>query len=57
MDRILSKRNAIEFLGLDQKTFENYFESADEFSCLEREGRRGRSYFSQVALEEWKARK
>jgi hypothetical protein len=54
-NRTLSKREAIEFLGLDEKTFENYFQNADEFNCLERRGERGRFYFSQEALEQWKA--
>lgn len=55
VDRILSKREAVRFLGLDKKTFENYFLEADEFSCLKREGGRGRYYFSQSALEGWRS--
>ena len=54
-DEALSKREAVEFLGLDKKTFENYFRVADEFRCLEREGGRGRYFFSRNALQAWKA--
>jgi hypothetical protein len=54
-DEVLSKREAIAFLGLDEKTFENYFRVAAEFSCLEREGGGGMFYFSKAALEAWKA--
>lgn len=54
MDKILDRRQAIEFLGLDEKTFDNYFQNADEFSCLERKNGRGRFYFSQNALAGWK---
>ena len=54
-DETLSKREAIEFSGLDEKTFKNYFQVAGEFNCLEREGGRGRFYFSRRALEAWKA--
>ncbi len=48
----LNKSEAIEFLGLDSKVFENFFRSAGEFSPLPREGR-GRFYFSKTALSEW----
>ena len=54
MNGRLSKREAIEFMGLDEKTFENYFQNADEFRCQERKGGRGRYYFSRTVLEEWK---
>lgn len=54
-DRILTKRQAVDFLGLDEKTFDNYFQNAGEFGCLERRGGRGRFYFSEAALREWKA--
>ena len=54
-DTTLTKRQAVDFLALDQKVFDNYFQFASEFNCLERQGGRGRFYFSQVALEEWKA--
>jgi len=53
MDKILTKREAVEFLALDEKTFENYFQNADEFKCLERKNGRGRYFFSQNALQEW----
>ena len=53
MDKILTKREAVEFLALDEKTFENYFQNADEFKSLERKKGRGRYFFSQNALQEW----
>lgn len=48
----LSKKEALDFTGLDKKLFENYL-SASEFPCLERTGGRGRFYFDQDVLEEW----
>ena len=53
-DEVLSKRGAIEFLGLDKKTFENYSQVAEEFACLEREGGRGGYFFSKNALQAWR---
>ena len=54
MSEILTKKEAIEFLGLDDKTFDNYFKNADEFSCLDRNGGRGRFFFSTSSLKKWK---
>jgi hypothetical protein len=54
MDKILTRRQAVEFLTLDEKLFDNYFKNASEFSYVERKGDRGRFYFSQLVLEEWK---
>lgn len=52
MGRKLTKREAVEFLELDAKTFENYFKSADEFSCLPR--RKGEFYyFDEDELRKW----
>jgi hypothetical protein len=51
---ILSKKEAVSFLGLDEKNFENYFKNAKEFSCLERNGGKGRFLFEKKSLEEWK---
>jgi hypothetical protein len=53
MDKILTRREAVEFLGLDDKTFDNYFKNADEFKCLERQNNRGRYLFNQRVLQEW----
>jgi len=53
MDKILSKKEAVEFLGLDEKTFDNYFKSADEFSSLPRQNGRGRFFFNQTQLQKW----
>ncbi len=53
MNRILSKKEAVKFLGLDEKTFDNYFKNAGEFSNLPRENGRGRFFFKQEELEKW----
>jgi len=54
-ERVLSKKEAINFLGLDPKTFDNYFKNAGEFRCLERKGDKGRYYFNKKELAEWLA--
>ena len=54
MPKILSKKEAVEYLGLDTKTFDNYFKNAAEFACLRRKGARGRFYFNQDILLKWK---
>lgn len=53
MDKILTKKEAIKFLSLDDKTFDNYFQNADEFKCLERQNNRGRYLFDQKVLQKW----
>lgn len=53
MGKKLTKKEAVKFLGLDEKTFENYFKNAEEFRCLERWGGRGRYFFDQEELERW----
>ena len=53
MDKILTKKEAIKFLGLDDKTFDNYFQNADEFNCLARQNSRGRFLFEQKVLQKW----
>ncbi|PIQ69681.1 MAG: hypothetical protein COY22_00390 [Candidatus Tagabacteria bacterium CG_4_10_14_0_2_um_filter_40_13] len=53
MDKILTKKEAVQFLGLEEKTFENYFQNADEFKCLERRNGRGRYLFDQRELRKW----
>ncbi|MDP3962527.1 MAG: hypothetical protein Q8Q03_01520 [bacterium] len=54
MAKIFSKKEAIEYLGLDDKTFDNYFKNAAEFPCLDRNGGRGRFYFDENILCKWK---
>lgn len=54
MAKILTKKEAVIYLGLDVKTFDNYFKNAAEFPCLERNGGRGRFYFDENVLREWK---
>jgi len=53
MDKILTKKEAIKFLGLDDKTFDNYFKSAGEFNHLPRQSGRGRFLFNQEELIKW----
>ncbi len=54
MQKIFSKKEAVEYLGLDEKTFDNYFKNAKEFPCLGRNGGRGRFYFDESVLRKWK---
>ena len=51
--KILTKKEAIEFLGLDAKTFDNYFKHAGEFKCLKRVNKRGRFKFNKSDLKKW----
>ncbi len=53
MKSILTKREAIKFLGIEEKTFDNYFRNAGEFSCLPRKSGKGRYYFKKSELENW----
>ena len=53
MSRKLTKREAVQLLSLDEKTFENYFKRAREFSCLPRAGKRSRYYFDEDELRKW----
>jgi hypothetical protein len=54
MAKQLSKKEAIEYLGLDEKTFNNYFKNASEFPCVDRNGGRSRFLFEEASLKEWK---
>lgn len=47
----LTKKEALSYLGLDEKTFTNYFKNAGEFPCL-KEG--GRYFFDKDILTRWK---
>ncbi|MBI4437315.1 MAG: hypothetical protein HY590_07885 [Candidatus Omnitrophica bacterium] len=51
---VLTKSQAVAFLELNDKVFENYFRFAKEFSCISRTGGRGRFYFDRRHLEAWK---
>jgi len=53
MSKVLTRKEAIEFLNIDGKTFDNYFKNAGEFRCLERQGSRGRFQFDEDVLKEW----
>jgi len=53
LNEYLNKTKAVEYLGLDDKTFDNYFKSASEFRCIERVRERGRFYFAQEELDKW----
>lgn len=54
MDETLTRREAIQFLGLEEGVFKNYFQTAGEFDCLERNGNRGRFMFDRTVLEAWR---
>ena len=53
MDKILSKKEAVGFLGLDEKTFDNFFKNADEFKNVPRDNGRGRFLFEERELRQW----
>lgn len=53
MSETLTKREAIEYLGLDSKVFDNYFRNAGELHSLSRSGGRGRFLFAINDLEQW----
>ena len=50
---IMTKKEALEYLHIDDKLFDNYFKYAKEFTCLPRDGNRGRFYFDEDCLNEW----
>ena len=50
----LSKKDAVKYLSLNEKTFDNYFKNAHEFPCIARIGARGRFYFDEEVLRKWK---
>ncbi len=51
---LLTKKQAIELLGLEEKTLENYFKNAAEFSAEPRPNNRGIFKFDKAKLLEWK---
>ena len=53
MSKILTKREAVAYLGLDDKTFDNYFKNANEFPALKRSKARGRFLFDEDDLKRW----
>src|SRR3989339_209839 len=53
MGERLSKKEALAYVGLDDKSFMNYL-GAGEFSCFERNNGRGRYYFDSDVLDCWK---
>lgn len=52
MGQLLTKKQAVEYLGIDEKTFDNYFKNAAEFAPLERQGG-GRYQFDEEVLSAW----
>ncbi len=52
-NNVLTKTEAAGFVGLDQKTFDNYFKNADEFRSVPRKNGKGRFYFNRQELEKW----
>lgn len=53
MSKILTKKEAIKFLNIDDKTFDNYFKNAEEFSSLNRQSAKGRFLFDENELKRW----
>ncbi|MFA4826988.1 MAG: hypothetical protein WC596_01900 [Candidatus Shapirobacteria bacterium] len=53
MDTLLTKKDAIKLIGLDSKTFDNYFRNADEFTSQKRINGKGRFLFSKSLLDKW----
>lgn len=53
-EKLFTKQEAIKFLGLDPKTFANYFQYAGEFSPVPRPNGRGRFLFDKNELEKWR---
>ena len=52
-NNVLTKKQAIDFLQLDEKVFDNFFKNAEEFPCLPRENGRGRFFFNEDDLQKW----
>lgn len=52
MGKILTKKEAIELLGIEGNVFDNYFKKAAEFTPLPREGK-GRFMFDEDELKAW----
>lgn len=50
MSQLISKREAIEYLNIPEKDFNNYFESSQEIEGVKQNGR---WYFDKKKLEEW----
>ncbi|MDA2935922.1 hypothetical protein MYX06_01765 [Patescibacteria group bacterium AH-259-L05] len=53
MPELLTRREAVEFLGLNEKVFDNYFKNADEFKNIPRPNGRGRFLFKKEELGNW----
>lgn len=54
MSKMFSKKEAAEYLELNEKTFDNYFKNASEFPSIERLSGKGRYFFEEEILKEWK---
>jgi hypothetical protein len=46
---VLTRKQAIAFLQIDEKIFDNFFRSAGEFEPLPRPNNRGRFSFGEMA--------
>lgn len=53
MAKLFTKKEAIAYVGLDEKIFDNYFKNASEFRCEKRANNRGRFYFRKEILDCW----
>jgi hypothetical protein len=54
MTTILKRKEAVTFLKIDSKVFDNFFKNASEFDALPRDGGRGLFKFDQDSLQNWK---
>jgi hypothetical protein len=54
MATILKRKEAVDFLKIDSKVFDNFFKNASEFDALPRDGGRGLFKFDQDSLQNWK---
>lgn len=52
---MLNRKEAVEYLGIDEKTFDNYFKSAEEFPHSRSAGNSGRYLFRREDLDAWRA--
>lgn len=52
-DQILTRKHAVEYLNLDEKTFDNYFQNADEFKSLPRIRKNEHFKFYKKDLDDW----
>jgi hypothetical protein len=52
-NKALSKKEAVKLLGIDEKTFDNFFKNAGEFKSMPRKNGRGKFFFHEKNLKQW----